>query len=241
MRRADAGLTLIELLVAASLLIVMLGMVGVYFARQAGITRDTQARTQVQETGRSVMQLVTNDILSAGANQYVPSSSGSVTPVVLSGAIPNGTDGGLLDSVDIQYVSSLRPTLASACRQIIYQVNSGTLERSDVACGGTSNLATLAQHVLAFDLEYVCSDTSTAATPANCPSNTYVRSVNVGLMVRSNNTVRGTGPSPTYTAPTPTYPVGAGGQTVTCPAQYVCVVLQQTVETPSLKQYAPGG
>ncbi len=241
MRRSTAGLTIVELLIAASLLVVMLGMVGVYFARTASLTRDTQARSQVQDTARSVMQLVTNDILSAGANQYVPAGTASVTPIILTGAIPTGTDGGLLDAVDLQYVSSLRPTLATACRQVEYQVSGSTLERSDVPCSGTANLSTLADHVLAFDLVYVCSDTNSAATPSDCPSNTYVRSVRVGLMVRSDHTVQGSGPSPTYTAPTPTYPTGTGGQSVTCPATYVCAVLEQTVQTPSLKQYAPGG
>ncbi len=242
MSRFRAGFTLIELLVAMALLVVVLGIVGVYFARQAALTRDTQARTQVQDAARSAMQIVTNDLLAAGSNQYYPSGATAVTAVSLNGAIPTGTDGGLTDSVTLEYVSSLRPTLSSACRHVVYRVVSGQLERSDVACGATNSFSVLADHVLAFNLDYMCSNGQMAATPGDCPANTYVRSVKVGLMLSSNGPVHGAGPATSYTAPTPDLPTGvSGGGTVPCPAGHVCVALTQDVQTPSLKQYAPGG
>ncbi|MEJ2667054.1 MAG: prepilin-type N-terminal cleavage/methylation domain-containing protein [Deinococcales bacterium] len=240
MNRPSAGLTLVELLVAAALMVVVLGIVGIFFARQAGITKTTQAQTSIQDTARAVMQLVTNDLLLAGANQYYPSAASTVSSVTLTGAIPTGTDGGLTDDVSLEYVTSLRPTLAGACRHVEYRMSGSTLERSDVACGTAANFSVLATHVLAFDLLYKCSDDSTAATPADCPANTYLRSVRAGLMVRSPHKTPGSPPSPSYTAPTADHG-GSGSSSVTCPSGYSCVVLTQTVQTPSLKQYAPGG
>ena len=240
LRRVNGGFTLVELLVAAALMVIILGIVAIFFARQAGLTRTTQSQTSIQDTARAVMQLVTNDLLSAGANQYYPSASSTVTPVTLSGAIPTGSDGGLTDDLALEYVSSIRPTLSSACRHVEYQMSGSTLERSDVPCGTASSLSTLATHVLAFDLVYQCSDGSTASTPANCPANTYLRSVTVGLMLRSPTKTPGSPESPSYQAPVPDHG-GGGGSTATCPSGYSCVVLTQTVQTPSLKQYAPGG
>lgn len=240
MRRTSAGLTLVELLVAAALMVIVLGIVGVFFARQAGITKTTQTQTSIQDTARAVMQLVTNDLLLAGANQYYPSSTSTVSAVTLTGAIPSGTDGGLTDDVTLEYVSSLRPTLAEACRHVEYQMSGSTLERSDVTCGATATFSVLAKHVLAFNLLYQCSDNSTAATPADCPANTYLRAVNVGLMLRSANQTPGSGLSPSYTSTAPDHG-GGSASTVTCPSGYACFVLTQTVQTPSLKQYAPGG
>lgn len=233
MRRSSEGLTLVELVVAASLLIVMLGIVGVYFARQAALTRDTQARNQVQDAARGVMQLVTNDLLLAGANQYVVTSSGVTTTTKVSIASPlTGTDGNLADGVEVRYASSLQQSLTDACRHVIYAMSGGVLQRSDVTCGQTKNLSDLAQHVLAFDLAYVCSDAPTdiVSDPASCvAAGAYVRSVEVGLMLRSDNPARAAGPTASYTSLT------NSTLTATCPSSYVCAVLTQDVETPSLK------
>lgn len=246
MTRRVSGLTLVELLVATTLMVIVLGIVSIFFARQARLTRVTQAQSEVQDTARAVMQLVSNDLLSAGANQYVPTPSSPVTPVdlkVAAGAILQGTDGGLIDDVTtLAYVSSLRSSLSTACREVAYQVSSGVLERSDVPCGGTASPSVLANNVLAFDLVYLCSDGFTAATPGDCPTaTTYVRSVQVGLMLRSQSRSHPGAPQPSFTAPTHDYPSAGGGGTVQCPAGYACAVLTDTVQTPSLKQYAPGG
>lgn len=243
MRRSGTqGLSLVELLVAALLLVVVLAIVGTYFGRQASLSHRTQSQSQVQDTARSVMQLVTNDLLSAGANQYLPNGASVVTPVTLTGAIPTGVDGGATDAVSLEYVTSLRTSLASACRHVEYRVISGVLQRSDVACGSTANFFDLAGGVLAFDLQYSCSNSMTAATPGACPSNTYVRQAKVALMLRSTNHVTGGNGATSYTGAAPDYPTGASGAgTVTCPGGYTCILLEQNVQTPSLKQYAPGG
>lgn len=240
MRRSQAGLTLVELLVAATLLVILLGLVALYFGQQANLSRDTQARSQVQDAARAAMQLVTNDLLSAGSNQYVISGA-PVTKVALAGAVPTGTDGGLDDTVTMEYVSSLRGSLGTACRHVVYQVNAGSLERSDVACGGTDSFSNLADHVLAFDLVYVCSDASTADEPSECPANTYVRSVRVAVMLRSDNPAKGGQSAATYATTTVDHPSAVAGGSVSCPSGYVCALLRQEVQTPSLKQYAPGG
>ncbi|HKI57704.1 MAG TPA: prepilin-type N-terminal cleavage/methylation domain-containing protein [Trueperaceae bacterium] len=233
--RTTAGLTLVELLVAMAILVIVLGIVGVYFARQASLTRTTQAHTQVQDSARSVMQIVTNDLLSAGASQFVSSASGVTTAAAVTGLLPLiGTDNGVADSFTVEYVSSLR-TQATACRRVAYKVTNGTLERSDVGCSATSDsYAALADHVLAFNLSYVCSDSPTdiKAEPsgaAGCPSGTYVRSVRVGVALRSDDPAPGATSTATYTSPT------NASDTASCTPGYACAILTQDVQTPNLK------
>lgn len=241
MKSSRAGLTVVELLVAAAILVTMLGIVAIYFARQATLTHDAQALSDVQDTARSVMQIASNDLLSAGANRYVPSGATSVTAVQLTDRVPQATPNGVADGVTMEYVSSLRPTLGTACRRVAYEVTGwtttqgGVLERSDVPCSAASDsYAILADHVLAFDLVYACSDGSMKDAPSQCPSNTYVRSIQIGLMIQSAFSRMAAGPAaPSYSSPT-------SGTTVTCQSGHACAVLVQEVQTPSLKQYAPG-
>ncbi|MEJ2666260.1 MAG: prepilin-type N-terminal cleavage/methylation domain-containing protein [Deinococcales bacterium] len=232
MRHSETGFTLIELLVAMAIFVVVLGVVGVYFARQAKLSKDTQAHAQVQDTARSVMQLVTNDLLSAGATQYVATVSGATTTSTVTGLQPlTASDGGLVDGLTVEYVSSLR-SQANACRRVGYQVVSGVLERSDVACTASADsYVALANHVLAFDLAYVCSDSPTDLQPApgSCPASTYVRSVQVSVMLRSDNRAGAGGGAVSYASTVDS------GASVTCPSGYDCAVLTQVVQTPNLK------
>ena len=239
MRTRQQGFSLIELLIAATLLIVVLGIVATYFARQAKYTRDTQGRTQVQDMIRATMQVVTNDLMSAGATQYVDSATSTTTKTSTtpSSTIVVTTAGGTYE-VTVEYVTSLR-SLGSACRQVTYlHTADGRLGRYDDACGATLPSAPvdsahlLANQVLAFDVGFVCSDNpaTVVADPATCTSSgaAYVRNAVVGVMARSEGQARSSATA-TYSSPI------SGGGSVTCPQDYVCASLIQEVQTPNLK------
>lgn len=64
------GFTLVEVLVAMAILVVVLALGVRYFASTGELARNTQARNELQDRVRMVMQLVTADLQMAGARYW---------------------------------------------------------------------------------------------------------------------------------------------------------------------------
>jgi len=236
MRRS--GFTIIEAVVALLILTIVLGLAINYFVQQAELTKQTQARNEVQDKVRSVMQVVTQDLQLAGSSRYVDSSGNTSKPGNLSCSPASNclsaTSNGLLDRFTVNYVTSLQDT-TNACRRVDYAFSGDTLRRSDLACGSDPATAladpanNLAENILAVDIQYQCSngnDLNNFPDNTNCPAGTsYPRSAVVSIVGKSNN------PSPKtssirYTTPT---------DFVNCDNGYVCYQLTQEVMLPNLK------
>jgi len=186
MRSRVQGFTLVEMLVAALILVIILGIVAAFFVQQARLNRHTEAGTEAHDKARMVMQIATTDLHSAGTDVYsnpstgviespavgltlCPTDSGSGISTCLVGA--NGTDTAhVQDRAAMDYLTTLQP-LATACREVAYAFNtSNTLYRADKACDTTtgatllatssitSDFAVLAPGILAFDVHYLCSN-----------------------------------------------------------------------------------
>lgn len=226
------GFTLVEVLVAMALLVILLGIAVRYFASTSGLARETQARSELQDRVRMVVQLVTGDLQMAGARYWNAGSTNRAFTLPL-GKVLEGSNGQAKDTLSLYYVTSLRDE-SQACRRVSYDFEGDTLQRSDVnATPSTGNDCTepspsfqpLAEGILALDIRYLCSDGTAQDTPA-CGDTAYPRSAIVEVVGYSLTPVQNPGPA-TLTTHT--------GQRVTCPSQRACYTLRQEVLMPNLK------
>lgn len=222
--------TIIEMLVAMAILGIVIGLVAQYFVRQNELTRQAQAKSEVQDKVRTVMQLITQDLQLAGASQYVDSSG--TTSNLLScpgGGCLSGSSSGLKDSLELSYVTSLRPA-GEACRRVSYTFSGNTLQRVEATCGSAlPDPVELASNILALDIQYVCSNGNRLDNypdTTNCdPKYAYPRSARVSVVGRSDAPYPGTS--------TGTYTTLTG--TLTCPTGFVCYAMEQEVLLPNFK------
>lgn len=195
-----AGITIVELLVASLILVVLLGTLGVFFARQTDLQRRVQARNEVQDRIRVAMQLVTQDLALAGNSTVIDStgarSSGVTWPFCFDGArgcLELANEGPVSSTVQVRYVSSQFPA-AEACRDVTYRLSGSTLQRSDVECGDLAAFVDLAPDVLEFKVSVICS-TGTAFDEfpvSGCGSSvSYGRSALVFIAGQSSNPING--------------------------------------------------
>ena len=225
------GFTLMEVLVAMAILVVVLAVGVRYFASTGEMARNTQARSELQDRVRMVMQVVTADLQMAGAHYWNSGSQNRAYGLPLPPL--SGSDGGARDTLTLYYVTSLRDP-ASACRRVDYGFDGDTLRRSDLNATPSSGSdcttpdpspQPLAEGILALDIQYQCSDATVRNTP-DCGANAYPRSARV--------TVAGYSLSP-VTNPGPAYLTTVTGQTLTCPRGRACYALTQEVLMPNLK------
>ncbi len=221
-RTSTLGFTIVELLIASTILVVVLGIAGVFFARQTQMQRSTQGRNELQDRVRVSMQLVTQDLALAG-NSAVIDGAGSKTSTMWPACFDGGkgclvvADGGT--SVQVRYLSSQFP-VADACRDVAYRLDaSGALERSDVGCGEAAAYVPLAPNLVVFRVEVLCSNGTQSDTfpTSTCPPGTsYGRSATVRVMGQSRTPLSG--------------PVLTG-----CPADRLCFEMTQEVLFPNMK------
>lgn len=252
-----AGFTLIEMIVAGAVLVIVLGIVAIFFGNQTRMTRRTQARTDTQDQARLVMQLVTQDLSLTGAMNYIlatggiDSSASLTTCPTVSGVasclqVVNTASHSQRDGISLMYVNSLRPA-AQACRTVAYGFIGTTLYRHDASftCSDTtqalvdpttvttSSFGQVAGDVLALDVALTCSSDATSAfdhypDETNCShTSAYPRSATVTVVTES--TVAG------VASGGQTFGTATGG-TVTCPTDHFCYAMTQRVLLPNLKQ-----
>ncbi|AFV76279.1 prepilin-type N-terminal cleavage/methylation domain-containing protein [Thermus oshimai JL-2] len=224
-----AGFTLVEVLIALALLVTVLAVALRYFTATAETGRLTQAKGELQDRVRMVMQVVSGDLQLAGAKYWTWGTQS--VGFTLVGTL-EGTDGGAKDTLTVRYVTSLREQSA-ACRRVDYTFSGDTLQRSDVnitpASGaecatGTPSPTPLADGILALDIQYLCSDGSAKNVP-DCGASAYPRSARLTVAGYSLTPVRGGGGSLTTVS----------GQSLTCPANRLCYAMTQEVLMPNLK------
>lgn len=85
------GFTLVELLIAAAILVTVLAVALRYFVATAEAGRLTQAKSELQDRVRMVMQVVSGDLQLAGAKYWTQGST-SVGFTLVN--VLQGTDGG---------------------------------------------------------------------------------------------------------------------------------------------------
>ncbi|MDM7324468.1 MAG: prepilin-type N-terminal cleavage/methylation domain-containing protein [Thermus sp.] len=226
------GFTLVEVLVALFILVVVLAVGLRYFAQNAELARETQAKSELQDRVRMVMQVVNGDLQMAGARYWSRGTQNRAFELPL-GLILQGEDGGPKDTLSLYYVTSLREP-DSACRRVDYDFQGDTLRRSDVNAtqSGSSecqrpnpSFQPLAEGILALDIVYRCSDGQERDTP-DCGTDAYTRSAVVEVVGYSQSPMRSPGPQ-TLTTP-------SGGK-VACPTGRRCYALRQEVLLPNLK------
>ncbi|WP_243094021.1 prepilin-type N-terminal cleavage/methylation domain-containing protein [Thermus thalpophilus] len=239
------GFTLLELLLATAILVVLGALVARALLDQADLARRTQARNEVQDRARMVLELVKQDLLLAGSSRYVSFNSGaSFIPVVSTAAwsgqacsasnpclqadAANAT--AVRDRFSVRYVTSLRPSSA-ACRKVAYSFSGTTLQRSDVACGSSDSPQPLADNILALNVVFECANGTTAHGGTPLCSGSYPRAAKVTVVASSLRQAPGNPPEATsFTVET-----ASGNSTISCPPGYICYALTERVELPSLK------
>jgi type II secretory pathway component PulJ len=230
-----SGVTFIELLIAATILVVVLGLAGTFFAQQIQLQRAVQARNEVQDTLRVVTQLLTQDLSLAGATIGI-NDAGRIENQISSFGGCFATGCLTLDAsgptLEMRYMSS-QFAASAACREVRYGVTNGTLQRSDVACGETEDPIDLAPNVRGFSVIFVCSNgTRIGSFPdAACPgASTYARTAFVSVAGASTIAVRG--PTANVSVESTT----AGSPTpIDCPVGRYCYAMTQEVLLPNLK------
>lgn len=151
------GITLIEMLIVLAILSTVMGIIGAFFKQQTYLANRTQARNEVQDKTRTVMQLVSQDLQTAGVRTYADvynndasndtyqldnplSLTDNYTATVSNSA---GDSAWARDDLEVQYLTSTRSS--SPCRHVTYYFDLTTLYRYDysdasanLVCG-TSN------------------------------------------------------------------------------------------------------
>lgn len=220
--RSRSGFTVVELLVAASITVLVLAMAGFFLAQQNQLQRTTQNRTELQDRVRVAVQLMTQDLALTG-NSAVMATDGGRLNIVWPGCFDGAagclevTSGG--QAMRVRYLSS-QFSSGSECRDVSYRLTgAGNLERSDVSCGDPENYIQLADRILDFEVTVHCSNGSDfdVFPTAGCPPATgYGRSVTVELVGQSR--MPGTG----LTAPG-------------CPSDFMCFAMRQETLMPNMK------
>lgn len=224
-----SAFTLIELLVAMAILGVVMGLAVQYFVRQNQLTRQVQAKSEVQDKVRTVMQLITQDLQLAGASQYVDSTGATSNRLSCPTGCLNGSSSGLQDSLELSYVTSLRGA-SEACRRVSYSFSGSTLQRVEATCGSALPAPIeLASGILALDIQYICSNGNRLDNypdTSRCdPKYAYPRSARVSVVGRSD--------APYPSTSSSSYRTLTGE--VTCPTGFVCYGMEQEVLLPNFK------
>lgn len=242
MKGRQAGLTVIELLVAGAVLVIVLGIAAIYFGQQIQLQRNVQARNEVQDRVRVAMQLITQDIALAGNTLLVTAGGAVTTPASFPGCFDQASGNpscveleslsASTSNLRVRYVSSLFPA-ADACRDVSYRVSNGVLQRSDVLCGDDPVYIDLASEMLGFKVIIICSNGNRFADfpVAGCGGGlSYGRSAIVSVAGQSARSTGSTSPPVRLATAT------AGSEIeVACPSGRICFGMTQEVLMPNLK------
>jgi|GEM_PF-6225601 len=149
--RSRSGLTVVELLIVAAIVVIILAVLTAFFAGQTRVSCGIQDRNELENKLKTVAELVMQDIQQAGSVATYASSVPTYALVELgpgcsrserSGCVVTSGDGNVVTTL---YLTSLvRPNGATweagknaACRQVDYDIMNGIFSRRDVACDAT--------------------------------------------------------------------------------------------------------
>jgi prepilin-type N-terminal cleavage/methylation domain-containing protein len=177
-----SGFSLVELLVVVAILGIVLTLLTAFFVQQTRVSRQTQARNEVETKVRTVAELIVQDLQVAGSN--VIFNAGTATDVPL-GCSANAIDPcvrtvGANRPLTLFYATSLRP--AAPCRRVDYRLTAAQtlqrVEQGNTSCLGLDNpsdaafnINPLATNILGVDIAYSCADESLESDPATCYAN----------------------------------------------------------------------
>ena len=242
--RSSRGLTFVELLIAGLILVIVLGLGSAFISQQTRLQRSVQARNDVQDRVRVVLQVVTQDFSLAG-NSVLSTPGGGLyaqnpglcrnlaTPNVDRSCVELETENDRHSTVSLRYMSSQFPA-GQECRDVQYIAETdGNLLRSDVPCEADPEPFLFASNVEVFHVVLKCSDglvrLSDFVLPDDCASG-YPRSAVVTFGSRSDIPVAGaSGQAITYGS------ADEDEQTVDCVNGFVCFAQSQEVLLPNLK------
>jgi type II secretory pathway pseudopilin PulG len=252
---SGTGLTVIELLIAGFVLVVVLGLGGAFLAQQTTLQRSVQARNDVQDRVRVVLQvvaqdfsLVGNSVLSTPAGGLFVENPGLCRNVAnpnenracvsldtWGSATADATEGNRFSRVTLRYLSS-QFAAGEECRDITYEAReNGALFRSDVTCEAEPQLIEFATNVEVFTVVLRCSDgitnLSEYSAPGDCGSG-YPRTAVITFASRSDIPVRGSGGAAL------SYRSADGRiREVPCEQGFVCYLQSQEILLPNLKDW----
>ena len=240
--KTRAGLTIVELLIAGLVLVIVLGLGGAFLAQQMTLQRAVQARSQVQDRVRVLMQVVTQDLSLAGNSMLVDADGAIVRGVAglcRNVEAPNSAESCFRLGKDepagrsrifTRYLSSQFPG-GLECRDVSYYVNGSDLVRSDVPCGDDEEPVAFGAATLVFDVLLVCGGGTVLDVfgSVNDCGDGYPRSAIVTIASASDIHTRSEASSLAFTD------VDGVRQPIDCEANTVCFVLSQEVLMPNLK------
>lgn len=245
-RRRTQGLTIVELLIAASVVVLVLGLAAVFLGRQVQLQRNVQTQSSVQDTVRVASQLIAQDLALAG-NRVISNDDGTTqdTPFGCYDSVTDTSEclsitdeGSAASELRMRYLSSQYPTSA-ACRDVAYRIQGGDLERSDLTCPNdtfaTPAWRVVAPGVAAFKVVVICSDGDRFATYPNTacsPGSAYGRSALVTVAAESVGRSTSSGGATSMDVVTTDPDVV---HTVDCPEGRRCFSLTQETLMPNLK------
>jgi prepilin-type N-terminal cleavage/methylation domain-containing protein len=207
-RVSRSGVGLVELLVALAIGGIVLGVVAAFFGQQARVTRDTQARNEMNIRARAVVEAVVQDIRMAGARAAVDDAGRTAFRRALpcdsaDTCIRVEGDASGISRLEVQYVSSLflegRPVdggvegiVANTCRRVAYDLQGSTLFRSDVDCDAADDLdpgfaTEFATDVESIQVSFICNEGTFSVDPSDCfsPAGGFVREGQVTATLNS--------------------------------------------------------
>lgn len=225
----DDGIGLVELLVVLAILGLLLGMLIAYFGQETKATALSQAQNTLQVKLRSVGEVVMQDLELAGARSIVVSSGAVLRPALDTTGSGTITDSACTSSdasgclqwdseyLTIYYLSRLT---SEPCHKVVYRFSANELDRGDteaavnpqVLCdvSATPTYSELASGITAFDLTFVCGDSSLSPSasqekdPSYCHSKgSYVAEADITISGEVNYRGRVLDASFSAKAPTP--------------------------------------
>lgn len=251
MRRREAGVTLVELLVTLALLGVATGLISQFFVLQSRSAAQQRGINEANENTRVALALVTWDVQSAGYRVSVSDINRAITP--------NSATGSYTDHFTTRYLFVDETAGVSEARKVRYDLATSPprlrrAEFKDTETNPPGEMQPAVENIVALNLRYETRDNQ-FVTPSGstCPSGTtpivengvtvncsvnwveqndplrLVRRVRVQVLARSSGRV------PSYSDRNASYTFAGGGSYPTEPG-YVYHFAEQTVVVENLSR-----
>ena len=214
---AHSGFTVVELLITLGIFVVVLGIAGQVFVSQVRLAEQTEARNDMQVNLRAAMEMLTNDLYSAGSEGV--SVSCTLTAASLASTRPSAQKHTVTSRYCDPYTGNSN-TVAYELRPDANNGNLSTLYRRFNAAPIAPAIPGIVAMAFDFtcDVGAVCNPTAVGFDP-----NT-VTSVTVKLTAQSSFGARGATSTCTF-----------DGTPCTTKANYYYEYAEQTISPPNLK------